>query len=147
MGAQQRRRRLDPTAEQLEIVVAKLDFVIGKMDDRMQFEQRHIRYADQIVDLDIPKLTACKPYLPAIEVRWRLNVAHRTVDHVEEKVVLLYLHNIAVVFELCPAFGTKHDDAMVLQTHASRGQSAQILHHNQIVAVAYPISVAPSPRF
>ena len=65
------------------------------------------------------------------------------MDHIEEQVVLLYLHYIAVVFELCPAFGTKENNAVILQTYCTRRYGANILHHDQFIAITYSISVVP----
>jgi hypothetical protein len=67
------------------------------------------------------------------------------VNHVEKEVVLLQLNQGAVIFKLCPAFGTEYNDTMILQAHAARWNEAYFLHHHQIVAVTYPIgTVAPS---
>jgi hypothetical protein len=50
---------------------------------------------------------------------------------------------MAIVFELCPAFSNKEENAVILQTNNTRWHGANILHHDQLIAITYPISVVP----
>ena len=57
--------------------------------------------------------------------------------HVEEKVILAKEDLLAVVVELRHALGANHNESLIVETKFTLGQCPKVLHHHQIVTIAY----------
>ena len=67
--------------------------------------------------------------------------------HIEEKVVLAEPNLLTVVVELRHTIGTNHNESLIVETKLAFRQCSKILHHNQLVAIAYPQGIRTAPWF
>ena len=57
------------------------------------------------------------------------------MNHIEKQVIFLYLNHSTIIFQLGSALSTDKKNAMFLKTYLSRRYAADVLHHDQIIAV------------